>query len=243
MGIGDKVVERWYSPRTQRELTLARWGHYGTPLLVFPTAGGDAEEIERHHLLAHLGDAVDGGKVKVYSVDSTAGRALATHEGSPEHRMWLFNQYHDAIVSEVVPAIQADTGGNEIIAAGSSIGAFNALAMLCRYPHLFRAAICMSGTYHMEKFIGAFNDDLYFSSPVHFVANLEGPQLDALRQRFIVLASGSGRWEDPSESWAVAKVLGEKGIPNRVDDWGPDYDHDWPTWWKMLPSYVSELVG
>ena len=24
MGIGDKVVERWYSPRTQRELTLAR---------------------------------------------------------------------------------------------------------------------------------------------------------------------------------------------------------------------------
>ncbi|MEP6651501.1 MAG: hypothetical protein ABJA74_16540, partial [Lapillicoccus sp.] len=96
----DKVVERWHSPRTQRELTLARWGHYGSPLLVFPTAGGDAEEIERHHLLGHLAEAVDGGRVKVYSVDSTAGRALATHEGSPEHRMWLFNQYHDAIASE-----------------------------------------------------------------------------------------------------------------------------------------------
>ena len=121
-------------------------------------------------------------------MDSTAGRALATHEGSPEHRMWLFNQYHDAIASEVVPAIHADTGGHEIVAAGSSIGAFNALAMLCRYPHLFSAAICMSGTYHMEKFIGGFNDDLYFSSPLHFVANLEGPQLDALRHRFVVLA-------------------------------------------------------
>jgi esterase/lipase superfamily enzyme len=243
MGIGDKVVERWYSPRTQRELTLARWGHYGTPLLVFPTAGGDAEEIERHHLLAHLGDAVEGGRVKVYSVDSTAGRALARHEGSPEHRMWLFNQYHDAIASEVVPAIHADTGGHEIVAAGSSIGAFNALAMVCRYPHLFRAAICMSGTYHMEKFIGAFNDDLYFSSPVHFVPGMEGPQLDALRRRFVVLASGSGRWEDTGESWAVAKVLGDKGIPNRMDDWGPDFDHDWPTWWKMLPTYVGELIG
>ncbi|MFI5074921.1 MAG: alpha/beta fold hydrolase, partial [Actinomycetales bacterium] len=153
----DKVVERWISPRTQRELTLARWGHYGTPLLVFPTAGGDAEEIERHHLLGHLAEAVDAGRVKVYSVDSTAGRALATHEGSPEHRMWLFNQYHDAIASEVVPAIQADTGGHEIVAAGSSIGAFNALAMVCRYPQLFRAAICMSGTFHMEKFLGGFN--------------------------------------------------------------------------------------
>ena len=221
MGLGDKVVERWHSPRTQRELTLARWGHYGAPLLVFPTAGGDAEEIERHHLLGHLAEAVDAGRVKVYSVDSTAGRALSTHEGSPEHRMWLFNQYHDAIASEVVPAIQADTGGHEIVAAGSSIGAFNALAMVCRYPQLFRAAICMSGTFHMEKFIGGFNDDLYFSSPVHFLKGMEGPQLDLLRQRFVVLASGSGRWEDTGESWAVGNVLGEKGIPEPGRRLGP----------------------
>lgn len=239
----EKVVERWYSPRTHREMTLARWGHWGVPVLVFPTAGGDAEEVERHHLLAHLADAVDGGRIKVYSVDSTAGRALAVHEGSPEHRMWLFNQYHQAIAEEVVPAIHADSGDTEIVTAGSSIGAFNALAMVCRYPKLFRAAVCMSGSYHIEKFIGgSFNDDLYFSSPIHFVPGLDGPHLDLLRQRFVVLASGAGRWEDPGESWAVANVLGGKGIPNRVDDWGPSYDHDWPTWWQMLPQYVRELV-
>lgn len=238
----NKVVERWHSPRTQRELTLARWGHYGTPVLVFPTAGGDAEEIERHHLLDHLADLVDGGAIKVYSVDSTAGRALATHEGSPEHRMWLFNQYHDAIVSEVVPAIQADTGEGEIIAAGSSIGAFNALACVCRCPHLFRAAICMSGSYHLEKFLGGCNDDLYFSSPLHFVPGMEGAQLDALRQRMVILASGEGRWEDPGQSWEVGDMLGSRGVPNRVDIWGPDYDHDWPTWWQMLPTYVRQLL-
>jgi esterase/lipase superfamily enzyme len=240
----DKVVERWWSPRTQRELTLARWGHWGAPLLVFPTAGGDAEEMERHHLLAHLQDAVDGGRIKVYSVDSTAGRALATHEGSTEHRMWLFNAYHDAIASEVVPAIRADTGGHEVVVAGSSIGAFNALACVCRYPHLFRAAICMSGSYHIEKFIGgSFTDDLYYSSPIHFLPGLEGPQLELLRQRFVVLASGSGRWEDPAESWTVANLLGSKGIPNRLDDWGPAFDHDWPTWWQMLPTYANELIS
>ncbi|MEO8829966.1 alpha/beta hydrolase-fold protein [Lapillicoccus sp.] len=238
----NKLVERWHSPRTQRELTLARWGHYGTPVLVFPTAGGDAEEIERHHLLGHLADLVDGGAIKVYSVDSTAGRALATHEGSPEHRMWLLNQYHDAIASEVVPAIQADTGGHEIIAAGSSIGAFNALACVCRYPHLFRAAICMSGSYRLEKFLGGCNDDLYFSSPLHFVPGMEGAQLDALRQRMVILASGDGRWEDPGQSWEVGDMLGSRGVPNRVDIWGPEYDHDWPTWWQMLPTYVRQLL-
>lgn len=238
-----KVVERWYSPRTQRELTLARWGHYGTPVLIFPTAGGDAEEIERHHLLGHLWEGVEAGRIKVYSVDSTAGRALATHEGSPEHRAWLFNQYQQAIDQEIVPAIHSDTGGSEaIIAAGSSIGAFNALACVCRFPHHFGAAVCMSGTYHVEKFIHGWSDDLYYSSPVHFVEGLGGAHLDALRSRFVIFATGQGRWEDPGESWAAANVLGAKGIPNRVDVWGPEWDHDWPTWWEMLPNYLRELV-
>ena len=58
----------------------------------------------------------------------------------------------------------------------------------------------------------------------------------------IVLASGSGEWEDVGESWAVANVLGAKGIPNRVDDWGPAYKHDWPTWWEMLPTYLDDLL-
>lgn len=238
-----KTVERWYSPRTQRELTLARWGHYGTPLLVFPTAGGDAEEIERHGLLEQLAEPVEAGRVKVYSVDSTAGRALATREGSAEHRMWLFNQYHQAIEQEIVPAIHADSGGyQEIVAAGASIGAFNALACVCRYPHLFRAAICMSGTFHLEHFMDGWSDDLYYSSATHFVPGLTGDHLEQLRRRFVILASGSGRWEEPEESWTVARVLGEKGIANRVDIW-PGYDHDWPTWREMLPAYVRELVG
>ena len=43
-------------------------------------------------------------------------------------------------------------------------------------------------------------------------------------------------------SWRLAAVMGEKGIPNRVDPWGPDYDHDWPTWRHMLPHYLGELT-
>ena len=35
---------------------------------------------------------------------------------------------------------------------------------------------------------------------------------------------------EPGRSWRMAGVLGAKGIPNRVDPWGPEYDHDWPTW-------------
>lgn len=238
-----KVTERWRSDRMGRDITLVRWGHFGTPVLLFPTAGGDAEEVERHHLVGHLWPMIEAGRVKVYSCDSAAGRAMQHDEGSTDYRKWLFNQYHQAIAEEVVPAIHADSSPQDVVVAGASIGAFNALAVLCRYPHLFSSAVCMSGTYAIERFIGGeFTDDFYFASPLHFLPGLDGPALDTLRRRFVVLASGSGRWEDVGESWSVANVLGSKGIPNRVDDWGSGYDHDWPTWWEMLPLYLDDLV-
>ena len=39
----------------------------------------------------------------------------------------------------------------------------------------------------------------------------------------------------------MAEVLGHKSVPNRVDAWGEDWHHDWPTWRRMLPQYVDEF--
>ena len=239
-----KATERWFSDRLQQDLTMARWGHFGTPVLVFPTAGGDAEEIERNHLVRACGELVESGRIKLYSCDSVAGRALAASIGSTGYRMALLNQFHQAVRHEIVPAIQADLGGAtpRIVTAGASIGAFNALAVLCRYPDIFEAAIAMSGTYQLKRFVeGRFSDDLYFASPLDFLPGMEGPQLETLRQRRVILASGEGEWEDIGESWAVAEVLGQKGVPNRVDSWGPAFKHDWPTWRRMLPQYLDEV--
>jgi esterase/lipase superfamily enzyme len=240
-----KATERWFSHRMQQPIVLARWGHYGTPVLAFPTAGGDAEEIERNHLVRACGELLESGRVKLYSCDSVAGRALATGTGTPEYRMWLLNQFHQAVVHEIVPAIAADLGGHRprIVTAGASIGAFNAVAMVCRHPELFEAAIGMSGTYRLQRFVeGRHTEDLYFASPLDFLPGLEGPQLELLRQRMVILASGEGAWEDIGESWAMAEALGGKGVPNRVDSWGPEFEHDWPTWWRMLPQYLDEVL-
>jgi esterase/lipase superfamily enzyme len=158
--------------------------------------------------------------------------------------MWLLNQFHRAVRHEVVPAIHADTGGSDqrIVAAGASIGAFNAVALLCRFPDVFDAAIGMSGTYRIQRFLdGAWSDDLFYSSPLDFLPGLGGDHLELLRQRRVILPSGEGEHEDIGESWAMAEVLGSKGVPNRVDSWGPETIHDWPTWWRMLPQYLDEL--
>lgn len=238
-----KANEQWHSPRLERDISIARWGTYGVPVLVFPTAGGDAEEIERMGLVGALQPLIDAGRIKVYSVDSLAGRTMLTKEGTPTWRAQFLSRYHECMREEVVPAIYADCdGGQPIIAAGSSIGAFNAVAMLCRYPDVFTRAIGMSGTYSIDQFYPEFSDDLYLSSPLQFLPGLGGSALTQLRHRMVILASGEGAWENIDESWQMAHVLGSKGIPNRVDSWGPDWKHDWETWRAMLPQYLAELT-
>ena len=241
-----KETFAWYSPRLEQPVDVVRWGHYGVPVLLFPTAGGDAEEIERFLMIKALTPLLAAGAIKVYSCDSVAGRAWLTGEHSPLHCSWLQNQYDGFVYYELVPLIRGDCRSNdiEVVTAGASIGAFNAVASLCRHPDVFRLAIGMSGTYNLERFAqGLVTQDLYFSSPLHYLPNLrECAQLERLRQRFVLLATGEGRWEDPGESWRLAQVLGAKGIPNRVDPWGPHYDHDWVTWREMLPKYLEELI-
>jgi esterase/lipase superfamily enzyme len=83
----------------------------------------------------------------------------------------------------------------------------------------------------------------HVSSPLHFVPHLEGRHLDVLKTRKIFLVSGEGKWENLGESWRLANVLGEKGIPNYVDSWGPTWDHDWVTWRAMLPKYLHEWTA
>lgn len=242
-----KTVGRWHSERLQRSVTMARWGTYGQPVLVFPTAGGDAEEIDRMHVIDVLAPLIEGGKIKVYSCDSVAGAALLAREGDARHQMWLQNQFHHYVRHEVVPAIRSDCKSQdlELWAAGASIGAFHSIAMVCRYPDVFARACAMSGTYDIRRFFEAreFTDEFWVSSPIHFVPTLGGVHLEKLRTRFILLMSGEGRAEDIGESWRMANALGAKGVPNRVDSWGPDWHHDWPTWRKMLPKVLQEWTS
>jgi esterase/lipase superfamily enzyme len=236
----------WHTHRLPGRARVVRWGHWGRPLLLFPTAGGDCEEAERQGLIGTLSGLIDAGRLKVYSIDSVAGQHWISRQHSPEYCSRVQNLYDAFVREEVVPLIRSDCASHDvgILAAGASIGAFNALAVLCRHPDAFHWALGMSGTYELTHYLhGRWNEDFYYSSPLHFLPGLgEGWQLDTLRQRFALLATGSGRWEDPGESWRLADVLGAKGIPNRVDDWGPGVDHDWPTWHRMLPQYLAGVT-
>lgn len=241
------LKSRWHSSRVGCAVTLARWGDFGQPVLILPTAGGDAEEIERMGVIDALLPLINDGKIKVYSCDSVAGRTWFYKEGSPAHRMWMQDQFHWFVREEIVPAIRMDCRSNDIPiwTAGASIGAFHAAALVCRFPDTFHRALAMSGTFNLMRFIEVDHptDDFRRASPLYFVPHLSGPHLEALQKRHILFATGEGRWENIGESWGLANVLGSKQIPNYVASWGPETHHDWQTWRAMLPKYLGEWTA
>ncbi len=233
----------WFSPRIQQSATVTRWGHMGQPVLVFPTAGGDAEEIERMHLVRVLNPLIEAGRIKIYSCDSVGGRVWFKKEGSPEYRMAMQDAFHQWVRHEVVPAIHMDCKSElPIWAAGASIGAFHAAAVVCRFPDVFHKSLSMSGTYNLMRFIEAPHptDAFRAASPLYFVPHLRGRHLDLLRQRELYIATGAGNYENVGESWGLANVLGAAGVPNFMDNWGPEWHHDWVTWREMMPKFLGE---
>jgi esterase/lipase superfamily enzyme len=248
VGTAERRSERIRSRALARDVPCVRWGHYGTPVLLFPTAGGDAEECERFKMLVALRPLLDAGRVKVYSCDSVGGQALTQRRDFPAGHFPRVQCAFDRFVSEeFVPWIREDCRSPElgIVTAGASIGAFNAVAALCRHPDLFTTAIGMSGTYDVSKWLDQadLTTDFYYSSPMHFLPRLgESPQLARMRERFVLIATGEGDYEDPEQSRRLAHLLEEKGVPHRFDSWGRERRHDWTTWRAMLPHYLEELV-
>ena len=56
---------------------MTRWGHYGLPVVLFASAGGDSLEPERQRLIEALGGLIESGRIKLYAVDGTALRTVA----------------------------------------------------------------------------------------------------------------------------------------------------------------------
>lgn len=233
----------WTSARLSAPARVARWGHYGTPVLLYPTAGGDFEEIERFHLISALRELLQNGRIKVFSVDGLAARTWLRGRESPERCADVQSAYDAYIDNEVVPLIRRDCANEslEIIVAGAAIGACSAVASLCRLPRVFRAAIALSGIFELSKYLtSGFTPALAAVLPVHSLrAATQGQSAHDLRRRFVMLATGEGDYETPSESAQMAQALGAAGVPHNLELWGRHFAHSWNTWREMLPRYLA----
>jgi esterase/lipase superfamily enzyme len=221
------------------------YGHYGAPILVFPTSGGDEHEYEGQSMIAALAHHIDGGRVKLYCVNSVNNESWYDKQAHPRHRSYVQAMYDAYIASEVVPFIYDDcrSPGIGITTTGASFGAYHAANSLFKHPDLFRRCLALSGVYDVRRFMdGDYDDNCYFNNPVDYVAGLSDPwYLHHLAQDDIRLVTGCGPWEDSGPTYRMSEVLRSRGINHAVDDWGQEGGHDWPFWKRQMDEYVRRL--
>jgi esterase/lipase superfamily enzyme len=225
------------------------YGHYGRPLLVFPSEQGSRFDFERNGMIDAIAPLVDAGRVKVYCVDSADALTWSDASVPLEERARRHGAYEAWIVDEVVPWIHHELGGgHEILVAGCSFGAYHAANFTLKRADLFPLALCFSGVYDVATVgWGERGDAVYFNNPADYVSHLHGDHLEWLRSHAnLLLVVGSGRWEDTTGALAstrrFAAQLAEKGIHHELDVWGADTPHDWPSWRRQIAHHLPRFV-
>ncbi|HEV8563039.1 MAG TPA: alpha/beta hydrolase-fold protein [Actinophytocola sp.] len=225
-------------------------GHWGRPVLMFPSEAGNAHDAESNGLVSAAGDLLTAGRVKLYCVDSYDSASWSASHLPVEERAREHERYEDWIVHTVAKYIVDDCGGGdvEIATAGCSMGAYHALNIALRHADTFVLALCFSGNYDTTSWRGWGEHGMstYFNNPVSYVPNLHGSHLEWLRSRLsVLLVCGQGQWEDTTGSlestkW-MAALLRDKGIRCELDLWGHDVPHDWPSWRRQWAHHLPRF--
>ena len=241
------IKKALHSSILDRKMPVAIYGHFGVPVMVFPTANQDFEEYERMGMLETLAEFINSGTIKLYCVSSINGESWMNRRLHPADKGRLQAAYDRHVTQELVPLIYEDcrTHGLPIATVGSSFGAFHAANELLKHPDIFRWCIGMSGIYDMsDYFEGHLDENLFENNPVSYIPKLrDQARLDALSRCSINILCGQGPWERVEWSKQLPTALGRRGIRHNFDLWGHDVAHDWP-WWKIqLQLYIPRLFG
>ena len=227
---------------------LLAYGHWGRPVLAFPSEQGPCWQYEERGMVDEIGWLLDNGRVKLYCVDSYDAQSWQAKELPLEERARRHGFYESWIVERVVPFIVDDCGQADIVLTGVSFGAYHAANFALKRADVFPLAICQSGVYDVSVVgWGERGDSVYFNNPADYVTHLGGEHLEWLRGRVsLLLVCGSGQWEDTTGALESTRrfgaLLADKGLRCEVNVWGHEFPHDWPAWRAQLAHHLPRFV-
>jgi hypothetical protein len=238
------VRATWYSPRLRQEVSVARFGHYGAPLLLFPTAGGDAEECERMLMIRALSPLIDAGRLKVYSPTRSPARRGSTRGQRPPQGVGPepVRRLRLQRAAAVDPQDCRSPTSSSTPPAPRSGPSTRSPCRSAATPRPSRA-ICMSGTFDLTGWMDGHHP-IDFHTPRRPLPPVprRRPSSSACASASSSSPVGEGRWETPRNSWGAALSSASVASPTASTCGARSHDHDWPTWREMLPKYLSEML-
>lgn len=239
---------KMYSPAIGRDMEVLSFGHYGKPMIAFPSGGGRFHDFEDNGMVAAVWHLIEAGKLKLYCPDGLDNESWLRQDIDPHWRAVRHNAYQDYLLKDLVPAIRADCNDSfiKIGLVGCSLGAYHAANFGLKFPEIFPYALCMSGRYDLDTFTGSSaSQDVYFNNPMAYVANMHAQGLEHVRYNaHLSLVCGQGAFEEKclEESQRLAALLASKGISHKLDIWGHDAEHHWYWWRKQFLHHLNSLL-
>jgi len=229
--------KKWYSPTLSMDIEMLVYGHYGHPVVIFPTTKGRYYESKDFKLVDSVAHLVNDGKVKLYCPDSVDAFSLYNKSIAPADRIRNHKYYVDFIRDEVVKSICHAYNIPKVAVAGASFGGYHASNFAFNNPDLVSHLFSMSAKFDIRDFMdGYYDDNVYFNNPVDFLPTNNHPELWNMK---IVL--GFGEWDICRDAnLHLSHLLNQKHIPHWLDErrWAK---HDWPIWRDMFPDYLSQI--
>jgi esterase/lipase superfamily enzyme len=240
-----RAYHRWHSPRLERDMELLVFGAEGAKVLIFPTRDGRFYEYENCGLVNALAHKIEAGHLQLFCVDSVDRESLYCNWKRPSDRIHRHIQFEEYVLCEVLPFMASLNAHPCTISHGCSLGAFHAVNLAFRHPHLFQKVSAFSGRYDLtlavevfnNLFDGYYDENVYYHTPSHFLPNLQcEDRLARLREMDIVLTIGR---DDPflENNYQLSRILWDKGVPHALHVWD-GRAHRASAWRKMAPLYV-----
>lgn len=240
-----REYHKWFSPILNRDMEFLTFGDAGASVLFFPTRTARFYDYEDWKIIEAIRPKIDSGTLQVYCLDSIDTESFYCSKCNPAYRIRKHLEYESYIINEIIPFVHSNNPGSFLIAAGCSFGAYHAVNIAFKYPHLFGKVLGMSGRYDLTKEIGPFKDlfdgywdeTIYFNMPGQYIPNLNDPaSIDQLRKMEIILSIGR---EDPffENNQKLSIALWDKNIWNAFNIWDEEA-HRSRYWREMVKLYL-----
>lgn len=240
-----REYHKWHCASLGRDMELLVFGHAGARVLVFPTRVGRFFDYENMGMIGALNHHLEQGWLQLYCVDSIDHETFYCDWCRPRDRILRHLAYERYILDEVLPLSRQINDNPFAIAHGCSFGAYHAVNIAFRYPHLFGRVVAFSGRYDLTStpdgfrnlFDGYYDDDVYFNMPNHYMANIgDGDALEAIRRMDVKLVIGE---TDPflDDNRRLSETLWQKGVWHLFKVWS-GRAHGYRRWREMVAWFL-----
>lgn len=235
--MADVKHTQYFSNTLNRNINLEITGHWGHPILMFPSSGGKYTQNFDFGLNESVMQYVNEGRIKLYNVETIDMMTFYSDDHlSSEIIIHNYELYMQFLKNELIPYIQDECNTHRIAVAGCSFGGFHAANTAFRFPDVISHLFSLSGVFNIRNFTPNSDDmRIYFNCPNEFMVDEESWKYNHMQ---IVLSTSD--WDScKPKNENMAGVLEAKGIPYWYDEkkW---IEHDWPLWKMVFPEYVQK---